>query len=107
VSGSSDSTVRVWDLSTGACMAVLRQHLQPVLHLRFDAERMVTCSKDRTAILWHRRGLYTFEPARNLVGHEAAINVVEFDESVIITASGDRTIRFAQPTKKILYSCVC
>lgn len=35
---------------------------------------------------------------RILVGHRAAVNVVDFDERYIVSASGDRTI-------KVCYSC--
>ena len=30
---------------------------------------------------------------RVLVGHRAAVNVVDFDEKYIVSASGDRTIK--------------
>lgn len=32
---------------------------------------------------------------RVLVGHRAAVNVVDFDEKYIVSASGDRTIKVA------------
>ncbi|VDN44872.1 unnamed protein product [Dibothriocephalus latus] len=31
-----------------------------------------------------------------LAGHRAAVNVVDFDEKFIVSASGDRTIKFPQ-----------
>lgn len=33
---------------------------------------------------------------RVLVGHRAAVNVVDFDEKYIVSASGDRTIKVCQ-----------
>lgn len=45
ISGSSDSTVRVWDVSTGDMVNTLIHHCEAVLHLRFSNGMMVTCSK--------------------------------------------------------------
>lgn len=45
ISGSSDSTVRVWDVKTGAMVNTLIHHCEAVLHLRFSNGMMVTCSK--------------------------------------------------------------
>jgi len=45
ISGSSDSTVRVWDATTGEMVNTLIHHCEAVLHLRFNNGMMVTCSK--------------------------------------------------------------
>lgn len=45
ISGSSDSTVRVWDVETGEMTNTLIHHCEAVLHLRFCNGMMVTCSK--------------------------------------------------------------
>jgi len=45
ISGSSDSTVRVWDVKTGEMVNTLIHHCEAVLHLRFNNGMMVTCSK--------------------------------------------------------------
>eukprot|EP00052_Salpingoeca_macrocollata_P003510 m.36318 g.36318 ORF g.36318 m.36318 type:complete len:458 (+) comp13401_c0_seq2:746-2119(+) len=92
ISGSSDSTVRVWKLSTGECTHVLRDHQQSVLHLRFNKNLLVSCSKDFTVIVWTING-DVIEKRQSLVSHRAAVNVVEFDERYIVSASGDRSIK--------------
>lgn len=93
VSGSSDGTVRVWDLKSGECLQTLDDHEQSVLHLKFLGDRLVTCSKDKTVILWklNREGKY--EKIRVMDDHRAAVNVVEFDNTYIVSASGDRSVR--------------
>lgn len=48
ISGSSDSTVRVWDVATGEMVNTLIHHCEAVLHLRFCNGMMVTCSK----VIW-------------------------------------------------------
>lgn len=45
ISGSSDSTVRVWDVTSGEMVNTLIHHCEAVLHLRFSNGMMVTCSK--------------------------------------------------------------
>eukprot|EP00039_Didymoeca_costata_P012895 m.188358 g.188358 ORF g.188358 m.188358 type:complete len:484 (-) comp15616_c0_seq3:1875-3326(-) len=92
ISGSSDATVIVWDINTGQPLHRLRDHSQSVLHLKFNDTRLVTCSKDKKIIVWTiTQDHYIKE--NELLGHRAAVNVVEFDDQYIVSASGDRTIR--------------
>ncbi|KAF9812399.1 hypothetical protein SFRURICE_005510 [Spodoptera frugiperda] len=93
ISGSSASTVRVWDVNTGAMLNTLIHHCEAVLHLRFCNGMMVTCSKDRSIAVWDMTSTTEIMLRRVLVGHRAAVNVVDFDEKYIVSASGDRTIK--------------
>nr|CAH8850128.1 unnamed protein product [Trichobilharzia regenti] len=94
ISGSSDTTVRLWDLSTGCCLSVINHHAEAVLHLRFRNNVLVTCSKDRSIAVWDMGPWPKDVQLRQvLVGHRAAVNVVDFDDKYIVSASGDRTIK--------------
>merc|ERR1739844_472156 len=93
ISGSSDSTVRVWDVTSGDHITTLIHHCEAVLHLRFYNGMMVTCSKDRSIAVWDMISPSEINLRRVLVGHRAAVNVVDFDEKYIVSASGDRTIK--------------
>ena len=93
VTGSSDSTVRVWNVKTGELINTLLHHCEAVLHLRFFNGTMVTCSKDRSIAVWQMNSPTDMSIRRVLVGHRAAVNVVDFDEKYIVSASGDRTIK--------------
>jgi len=116
VSGSSDSTVRVWNVVTGEMVNTLIHHCEAVLHLRFSNNMMVTCSKvisrflycniskslicnayfilkDRSIAVWDMVSASEMTLRRVLVGHRAAVNVVDFDDKYIVSASGDRTIK--------------
>lgn len=93
ISGSSDSTVRVWSVKTGEMLNTLIHHCEAVLHLRFSDGIMVTCSKDRSIAVWDMQSSTEINLRRVLVGHRAAVNVVDFDQKYIVSASGDRTIK--------------
>ncbi|CAF3272645.1 unnamed protein product [Rotaria socialis] len=93
VTGSSDSTVRIWNVKTGELINTLLHHCEAVLHLRFWNGTMVTCSKDRSIAVWQMNSPTDITIRRVLVGHRAAVNVVDFDEKYIVSASGDRTIK--------------
>ena len=49
--------------------------------------------QDRTIAVWDMRASHDIVLRRVLVGHRAAVNVVDFDDKYIVSASGDRTIK--------------
>lgn len=84
---------RVWDVFSGQQLNTLIHHCEAVLHLRFQNGMMVTCSKDRSIAVWDMVSPQEINLRRVLVGHRAAVNVVDFDQTYIVSASGDRTIK--------------
>ena len=54
ISGSSDSTVRVWDVETGELINTLIQHKASVLHISFNSMMglLVSSSKDKSIVVW-------------------------------------------------------
>ena len=75
VSGSSDRTVRVWDLVTGQPRAVLAGHRRPVwvVAVTADGTRAVSGSGDRTVRVWD---LATGQPRAVLAGHRHPVLAV-------------------------------
>lgn len=54
----------------------------------------VNPAQDRTIAVWTMSGNpQNIVMKHALVGHRAAVNVVDFDEKYIVSASGDRTIK--------------
>ncbi|KAJ2452060.1 hypothetical protein EV183_003176 [Coemansia sp. RSA 2336] len=90
ITGSSDATVCVWDL--GSCAVRHRlPHDDAVLSLRFTDRWLVTASKDRMLHVWRRDQNYAH--AFDLAGHAVAINAISLHGDVLVSASGDRTIK--------------
>lgn len=83
----------MWDVNSGEVLNTLIHHNEAVLHLRFCNGLMVTCSKDRSIAVWDMASPTDISLRRVLVGHRAAVNVVDFDDKYIVSASGDRTIK--------------
>lgn len=61
----------------------------------------IMTAQDRTIAVWDMKTPKDVVLRRVLVGHRAAVNVVDFDERYIVSASGDRTI------KVHMFKCVC
>ena len=49
--------------------------------------------QDRSIAVWDMQSSTDINIRRVLVGHRAAVNVVDFDQKYIVSASGDRTIK--------------
>ena len=59
-------------------------------------------TQDRTIAVWDMRSTKDIVLRRVLVGHRAAVNVVDFDDRYIVSASGDRTIKVGPPLSPML-----
>ena len=90
-------------MNTGEVLNTLIHHNEAVLHLRFSNGLMVTCSKDRSIAVWDMASATDITLRRVLVGHRAAVNVVDFDDKYIVSASGDRTIKVSVPAVRTLF----
>ncbi|KAH7909854.1 WD40-repeat-containing domain protein [Hygrophoropsis aurantiaca] len=90
VSGGSDRRVVIWDLGKDKLVSVLWDHEDSVLCVRVDGGRLATCSKDRTIRTYAFPSLkrqYVFR------AHRAAVNAVSLAGDILVSASGDRSVR--------------
>lgn len=89
-----DRTARVYDVSTGRLLALLKGHRGAVERVRFscDGGSVVTAGRDGVAIIWD---LGTALPLHVLRGHSAPLNTVELspDGRHVVTSSVDGTCR--------------
>lgn len=91
--GSSDPTLKLWDMSTGECLRILKGHSQGItaIALTQDGQYAVSGSLDKTLRLWE---LATGKCVRLFKGHKKSILAVAVspDGHVILSGAG-RTIR--------------
>jgi hypothetical protein len=74
LSWSEDHTARLWDIATGASLAVLRGHDGPLFGARLlDDGAVITWSGDHTVRRWDAA---TGEPLAVMRGHTAGVRVV-------------------------------
>ncbi|KAG5650497.1 hypothetical protein H0H81_012053, partial [Sphagnurus paluster] len=89
-SAASDRHVAVWDLEKNKLHNLLSDHLDSVLCVRFDDNRLVSCSKDHTVRTYSFPDL---SPQFVLRAHRAAVNAVSISKDLIASGSGDKSIK--------------
>lgn len=90
ITGSYDTTVKVWDINTGEELRTLTGHTSGIRALQFNDQKLVTGSLDSTVKLWNWRTgqlLRTFQP------HNDGVITVHFTPRYMASGSRDRTIR--------------
>ncbi|KAK5996558.1 Cell division control protein 4 [Cladobotryum mycophilum] len=96
VSGSYDSTVRVWRISTGDALHVLHGHTQKVYSVVLDHERnrCISGSMDSLVKIWDLTTgacLYTLE------GHSLLVGLLDLRDDRLVSAAADSTLRIWDP----------
>ncbi|KAG8935606.1 SCF ubiquitin ligase complex subunit cdc4 [Tulasnella sp. 418] len=97
VSGSYDTTVRVWDLITGDCKFVLTGHSQKVYSVVIDHMRNQTCSgsMDGTVRIW---SLKNGSLLHLLSGHTSLVGLLSLSPTTLVSAAADSTLRIWDPS---------
>jgi serine/threonine protein kinase/Tol biopolymer transport system component len=94
VSGSSDMTLRVWDLASGQEVQGLTGHERPVLSVAVtpDGKYVVSGSSDKTVRVWE---LATGKQVRRFTGHQDPVWTVAVtpDGKYVVSGSEDKTVR--------------
>merc|ERR1712096_35875 len=97
LSGSWDSTLRLWDLNFGTTARRFVGHTKDVHSVAFSADnrQIVSASRDRTIKLWNTLGecKYTIEDG----GHSESISCVRFSPNasnpLIVSGGWDRVVK--------------
>ncbi|MDY7055255.1 nSTAND1 domain-containing NTPase [Limnospira fusiformis] len=94
VSGSSDRTLKIWDLEQQREIRTLKGHNEEVLTVLFspDGEVIASGSRDDTVKIW---GLPDGSLLNTLVGHQNDVWSVAFtpDSKTIVSASADTSVK--------------
>lgn len=96
VSGSYDSTVRVWRISTGESLHVLQGHTQRVYSVVLDTKRnrCISGSMDSLVKIWD---LDTGACLHTLEGHALLVGLLDLRDEKLVSAAADSTLRVWDP----------
>lgn len=87
---SKDTTIRVWDRTTGDLLRIFEGHEGPVNALGLDGERVASASGDGSVMLWD---LQSGKRLLTCEGHERGLACVDFQGGLIVSGSNDCTIK--------------
>lgn len=94
VSGSIDTSVKVWDIASARCVHTLMGHSDEVMDVSFNlvGTKIVSASSDKTATVFD---VMTGRTLCKLTGHEEEISKCIFNPrgNTILTASADKTAK--------------
>ena len=85
-----DSTIRLWNVSTGKCLRTFFGHIEGVWALGADTLRVVSGAEDRTVKIWDAR---TGRCERTITGHAGAVTCIGLSDSRMCTGSEDCEVR--------------
>ncbi|KAJ3172675.1 SCF ubiquitin ligase complex subunit cdc4 [Geranomyces variabilis] len=97
VSGSYDSTVRIWNIDTGTVVFTCRGHREKVYSVGYSHElkRAVSGSMDASVKIWcTNTGTLLFD----LNGHTSLVGLLELSPQYLVSAAADTTLRVWSPT---------
>ncbi|MCJ7695000.1 MAG: hypothetical protein MUO40_06180 [Anaerolineaceae bacterium] len=93
ISGSTDETLRVWDLASGECLRTLHGHTDSVntIAITADGRQVVSGSGDKTLKVWD---LESCKCLCTLEGHTDSVNAIAItpDGRQIVSGGKDKTL---------------
>ncbi|KAG9078853.1 SCF ubiquitin ligase complex subunit cdc4 [Ceratobasidium sp. UAMH 11750] len=101
VSGSYDTTLKVWNLITGECKWTLTGHTQKVYSVAIDSEhkQVISGSMDGTARIW---SLVSGQTLHTLTSHTSLIGLIGVSSTNIVTGAADSILCVWDPSSGAL-----
>ncbi|KAF9884879.1 hypothetical protein FE257_000946 [Aspergillus nanangensis] len=90
VTSALDSTIRLWETTTGRCLRTFFGHLEGVWALAADNLRIVSGAEDRMVKIWDPR---TGRCERTFTGHSGPVTCMGLGDSRFATGSEDCEVR--------------
>jgi WD40 repeat protein len=84
VSGSSDESMIIWDISTRAVLQQITDHKSRIVKLKFDQDILISCSKDCCLLVHNIFDVSNVKMVKNL-----ALNESQLDNQKLICNAAD------------------
>ena len=101
ITGSDDSTIKVWNGQTGKLLGTLIGHQGGVWALKAVGNLLVSGSTDRSLIVWDLGGMVR---KWDLLGHTSTVRCLEIVGELVVSGSRDGTVRvWHWPSGRLVY----
>lgn len=101
ITGSYDSTIKIWDIQTQKCVRTLVGHTKGIRSLIFDNQKLISCGLDTTIKVWN---YHTGQCISTYRGHEDAVVSVDFHDKTIVSGSADATVKVWHVDSRTCYT---
>ncbi|CAI5757677.1 unnamed protein product [Candida verbasci] len=101
MTGSYDTTIKIWKIDTGECIRTLTGHTKGVRSLVFDQQKLITGGLDSTIKVWNYHTGHCIATYR---GHDDAVVSVDFSNKSIVSGSADHTVRVWHVDSRTCYT---
>jgi F-box/WD-40 domain protein MET30 len=101
MTGSYDSTIKIWRVDTGECIKTLTGHTKGVRSLVFDTQKLITAGLDSTIKVWN---YHTGQCISTYRGHDDAVVSVDFCNKTIVSGSADHTVKVWHVDSRTCYT---
>ncbi|KAI5955697.1 sconB [Candida jiufengensis] len=101
MTGSYDTTIKIWKIETGECVKTLTGHTKGVRSLVFDNQKLITGGLDSTIKVWN---YHTGQCIATYRGHDDAVVSVDFSNKSIVSGSADHTVRVWHVDSRTCYT---
>jgi WD40 repeat protein len=88
-SGSSDNTIKIWDLESGQPLQTFFGHQDSVYCILVNKDKLISGSVDKTIKVWDLKGGQT----KTLLGHQDVVTGIVINKGKLISSSWDNTIK--------------
>ena len=96
-SGSTDETIRKWNITSHAQEIIFRGHEGSITAIAVDARWMCSGSSDTTMRLWDK---HTGQQVRTIYGHNKSVLSIDLGHTWMLSGSADEEVRVWAITEK-------
>jgi F-box and WD-40 domain protein MET30 len=101
VTGSYDTTIKIWNTETGVLVRTLTGHTMGVKSLVFDDNKLISGGLDGTIKVWNMR---SGENISTYTGHREGVLSVDIFNKIIVSGSADKTIKVWRVDTRTCYT---